>query len=237
MYKKENISLEPENENEKIWRIINLDKFLDFVQRRSLYFSKAKKFEDLLEGTYTSYDLDKTKKDPTKSFHEKYVETMKETHYINCWHMNQVESLFMWKKFGKEQNSIAIQSTYKKLKESFHEKNKKVRFGLVNYIDYDLEEMPEGEPLLAYFYKRKSFEHENELRAVFVNDPKSDNYDPSLLEKPGLYLHSYVKSLVESVYVAPESPKWFRELVQGISGKYDLEFNVVNSRLDETPIY
>jgi len=151
--------------------------------------------------------------------------------------MNNYESAAMWKLYAKTNEAVAIQSSVWRLKSSFNNIRPDVYLGQVNYIDYDLEEMPEGEPLLAYFYKRKSFEHENELRAVFVNDPKSDNYDPSLLEKPGLYLHSYVKSLVESVYVAPESPKWFRELVQGISGKYDLEFNVVNSRLDETPIY
>lgn len=158
-------------------------------------------------------------------------------HFLNCWHMNNYESAAMWKVFAKTNEAIAIQSRVWRLKSSFNNVRPNIYVGRVNYVDYDIDEIPNEEPLLAYFHKRKSFEYEQELRAVFVNDPNTQNYDSSLLEKPGLYFHSYIESLIESVYVAPESPLWFRDLVKSVTKKYGLEVNVINSRLDEIPVY
>jgi len=37
---------------------------------------------------------------------------------INCWHMNDHESAAMWKLYLKSDEGIAIQSTYRKLKDA-----------------------------------------------------------------------------------------------------------------------
>lgn len=88
---------------------------------------------------------------------------------INSWHMNYGESDAMWKLYLKNENGIAIQSTYKRLTESFNDSQNEIYIGKVKYIDYDKWKIPENSKLNAFIpfiLKRESFEHEKELRAL-----------------------------------------------------------------------
>ncbi len=88
---------------------------------------------------------------------------------VNCWHMNEHESAAMWKLYLKSDEGIAVQSTYNKLLNSMHDSNDfMLLVGAVNYIDYNKEVIPFGNAFYPYIHKRKSFEHERELRAVIT---------------------------------------------------------------------
>ena len=234
------------DEETKIWRYMDFTKFLSFLEKKSSFFCRADIMEDKFEGALTESTLDSIRMwDMVEDFYgtemaeytARRAHASTKNHFLNCWHMNDFESVAMWKLYTKTNESVAIQSRIRRLKHSFDNIRPNVYLGKINYLDYDSEEIPDSEPLLAYFYKRKNFEHENELRAIFVNDPQSPYYDSSLTEKHGLYLSSYVKTLIESVYVSPSSSSWFKQLVESITVKYGLDVNVVNSRIDETPIY
>ena len=229
-----------------IWRYMDFTKFLSFIDKQASFFCRADFMDDRYEGSLSAATLDPLRMwDMVMDYYgtqmandaSERAQTSIKNHFLNCWHMNNYESAAMWKVFAKTNEAIAIQSRVWRLKSSFNNIRPNIYVGRVKYVDYDVDKIPNEEPLLAYFHKRKSFEYEQELRAVFVNDPNTQSYDSSLLEKPGLYFHSYIESLIESVYVAPESPLWFRDLVKSVTTKYGLEVNVINSRLDETPVY
>ena len=82
---------------------------------------------------------------------------------VNSWHMNEYESAVMWDIYSTRDFGIAIQSTIKRLCDSL-EKIQKVSVPAVKYMDYNAEWIEEFlyQPFLS---KRRSFEHEKELRA------------------------------------------------------------------------
>ena len=79
--------------------------------------------------------------------------------------------------------------------------------GLVQYIDYDRDWLPEGYTFLPFLHKRKSFAHEREVRIVHQDLPKSDRgisvgVENSLL---GITIPVNLDLLIGRVYVAPTS--------------------------------
>jgi hypothetical protein len=102
----------------------------------------------------------------------------------------------------------------------------------------------EDNALYRYMRKRKSFEHERELRALIQHLPSAP--DPSgsaaqiLIRQPnpehGRFIPVRLAKLLEKVYVAPTAPVWFRELVLHITAKYGLKLPVERKRLTNTPV-
>lgn len=73
-------------------------------------------------------------------------------------------------------------------------------------------------------FKRKSFEHEQAVRAVitFSGVPKgASGIDPTA-DNPlsGQCVSVDLAELIEQVYIAPEAPPWFCDLVDQVSKRY-----------------
>lgn len=172
----------------------------------------------------------------------------------NCWHMNESESAAMWRLYARTEEAICIQSTYKRLRESLNEAPVKERgqlfLGTVEYIDYEGECLPDDNQLHYLVYKRRSFEHERELRALVWQTPQfpdgtpirlppdlSKEDFPEDLPKQRIWMKLDLARLIESIYVAPSSPNWFRDLVEKVVNRYGLQKPVRQSLLDDSPIY
>jgi len=237
----------PENEYTTIWRFLDFTKFVSLLDKQSSYFCRADLIGDPFEGAYSYYTFANIRQwrevdQDLSAYEEAEVVDMAlnfpKYHYLNCWHVNDVESAAMWKLYTKDTNqTIAIRSNYRKLCQSFHNARMPIFIGLVNYIDYDTEEIPTDNPLRPYVYKRKSFEHEKELRAVISNLPDNPWTDKSQFDDVGLYIPTNLEYLIDKVFVAPASPQWFKELVHALMKKYGLDKPIESSRLDERPIY
>ncbi len=102
---------------------------------------------------------------------------------------------------------------------------------MVKYIDYISTIIPFGNGFNTFFCKRLSFEHEHELRAVIFK-PSVTNDIP-----PGLYIPCDLNILIDKIFVSPDSPDWFKELVSSILEKYSLDREVKRSNLDEDPLF
>ena len=95
----------------------------------------------------------------------------------------------------------------------------------------------------AFIIKRKSFEHEHELRAITslpetgFGDPiltESDKLlerispapkgelDPAQLTDSGKYVHVNLDILIEHVYISPLAKPWFIEVVKSILAKFNI---------------
>ena len=89
------------------------------------------------------------------------------SYLVNCWHMSDVESAAMWRLYATARNSVALLTRFHLLTYVLPET---VYVGKLRYIDYTKDRIPEGNVFYPIMYKRKSFEHERELRVVKMDD-------------------------------------------------------------------
>ncbi|NPT44370.1 hypothetical protein GNZ12_24270 [Paraburkholderia sp. 1N] len=166
---------------------MDFTKFVSLLESRSLHFTRTDRFvDDPFEGSYPKLNVLARRIPPVglpAEHHEVYVKAMTEDRPrmvrnmvkmvgVNCWHMNQHESAAMWSLYLKGSNGVAIQSTYRKLRDCFSGVQGDIFIGEVRYIDYE-SEFIDGTPnaFAPFMYKRKSFEHEKEVRAAIVRPP------------------------------------------------------------------
>src|SRR3989304_6491405 len=149
----------------------------------------------------------------------------------------------MWRVYAGHGEGIPIQSTFDRLTKCFLDedgrlKGEAVHVGLIKYIDFRKDEIPDTNMFAPIIYKRKYFEHEREVRAVY--GPWGwGNVDSQMLlaalsqgAHDGVSVRVDLQTLIENVYVAPTSRDWFYELVRSILPEsLPLKF----SRLDDRP--
>jgi len=154
--------------------------------------------------------------------------------------MGEHESDAMWVKYATK--GIAIQSTFRRLSLSFTT-NKSIFIGTVNYIDHLIDDpIPENNLYYPFLYKRKSFQHENELRAILgETDYLSQNLSPDIQERQKAPIGVSIKvdpaKLIKKIFMAPFSPDWQIKLVQSVIRTYGYKFEITKSKMDEEPIY
>lgn len=258
LYKKE-LYIKPNNKA-KLWRFMDLAKYISLIQSKSLFFARADTFEDPFEcakgyknleykwnacyagfcwGAITSLE---NLPDIKKTYSEKEALTEanrllkqlkdlsrkeRQNTFICCWHENEFESEAMWKLYSNNSSQgVAIQTTYERLYMAL-DKDPDIDIGKINYIDFENHLCGVNG---SFWYKRKSFEHEKEVRAVVELFPKKELVQ-SVMKPINLDV------LIENIYVSPTSPKWFRDLVIDINIKYGVEKEVFHSTLDKEPFY
>lgn len=247
MYKEHPIFEKPKNENARIWRYVDFTKFASLLDKSALFFSRADRLGDPFEGSYSKANVklrpevykEKIAPSALKDLSQFHKVLIKYT-AVNCWHLSEYESAAMWKLYLKSNEGIGIRSSYSLLKTALKDESHNVHIGRVKYIDFQEDWMPEGNTLYPFVHKRKSFEHEKELRAVIqeLRYKKSGEIDWSKpLCDDGIYVQVDLDMLIDRIYLAPTSPKWLFELVKSITKKYKLDKDVLQSSLDDVPVY
>jgi hypothetical protein len=267
----------PEDQSQKIWRYVDLTQFMSIIERGTLYFNRADNFEDPFEGEYpqanfedrgeivdsmrewaeameesnpewdseaTEFMIDSVKQGPPLNA----FENRRMMFYLNCWHMNEYQSAAMWDLYSDGPVGIAIQSTYGALKRAFEGTEFTVNIGKVDYIDFQDTPIPEDNILHTMLHKRKSFEHESELRAIIDKLPTTGEveYDEEVGAPrkeidwenvdDGLYVPVELEELIETIFISPRSPSWARKLVEDICETYDIQSEIKQSDLYDGPV-
>lgn len=255
MYTEHPTFIQPENEEVKVWRYMDFTKLISLIDSRRLFFTRADKFNDPFEGSYPKINVHARSHLPdemTKGMSDEQIKNLTESlkqsgeinknwpRYtaINCWHMNNHESAAMWDLYLKSNEGVAIQSTYSKLKKSLTDEQD-TYLGVVKYIDYDTEHLDSGNILSPFVHKRKSFEHEREVRALNLKWPAGDkgmDFTQETIDF-GVEIKTDLEVLIEKIYVAPNSPEWFAELVRSAVNRYGYKFKVEHSRLNDSPLF
>ena len=247
---------QPEDDTVKVWRYMDFTKFVSLLESRSLHFTRTDKFVDPFEGSYPKLNVLARQFPPPGlpvEHHAAYVKAMTEDAPkmaknmikmvgLNCWHMNQHGSAAMWSLYLNNNNGVAIQSTYQKLRDCFLGVQENVFIGEVRYIDYELGFIAGTSNAFDPFtYKRKSFEHEKEVRAAIVRAPptvEGVGWDfAATTFTHGELIPVDLDLLVEQVYVAPNSPEWFVNLVRSVIKRYESTFEVMHSQMDAGPLW
>lgn len=255
-YREHYVFEEPDDVNQKIWRYMDFRKYVDLLDKQVLFFARLDILEDKFEGSITRPEMELRRQwrkqwvDMFRSFFpeltldkimaedSKFWENFRKYIFVNCWHMNGHESDAMWKLYSKDKKSIAIQSTYKKLQKSLDEhKENDVFIGKVEYIDITKDMSPPDNFLRKYIRKEKSFEHEQELRAVIfkLTDDKGN-----LLKKPfdaGIFVSVNLDLLIDRVVVSPSANYSFLDKVRSITKKHNIDKKVELSILATKPLF
>ena len=252
MYEAHPVFTQPPDEHVKVWRYMDFTKLVSLLDSRELYFTRTDKLDDPFEGSWPKINVAARRQVPdivvSPEARESFLKAMAmlgeharkwaRCTAINCWHMNEHESAAMWKLYLKSDEGISIQSTYSKLRESFLV-DETIFLGVVKYIDYDTEWIDAGNSLTPFVHKRKSFEHEREVRALVARWPGPEHgmdLDKGTIAH-GVKIRVDIEKVVERVYVAPGAPEWFAELVSAVVNRYGYGFQVVQSKLNEQPVF
>jgi len=203
-------------------------------------------FSDPFEGSFSRVNLEQRPhvyKDLDPEQYEKMIfqlsessKWMREWTYINCWHSNEYESAAMWDLYGKSNEAVAIETNYQKLVDVLPEST---FIGLVRYIDYDKEWLPEGNTFYPFLHKRKSFEHEKEIRIVMQKLPQVENRINIGAKNGqlGIDININLNQLITCIHVSPTAPSWFVRLTEEIVNKYKIDAPVRKSDLYSEPVF
>ena len=257
-----------------LWRYFSFEKFASLLSTKSLYFATTNQFEDTFEG-YVPPSIMKLYKQHTQRLGKEGSQVVLELWdewrkwvMCSCWHHGDHESMAMWERerYSKHNSGIAIKTTMQSLEDSFtHEESVDVYIGKVEYIDYqDLDVPPDilnmNTIYSPFFYKRKAFESEKEVRAIIDASPyikrrfyrvkegfslKPEEFDlrtlkrkmryPKNNEDKGKNLCVDLKTLIDEIIVAPRAPHWVIKAIRSMVHQYGFDFEVNPSTLLDEP--
>jgi hypothetical protein len=170
--------------DQKLWRYMDLAKFVSMLCTKSLWLARADTFRDrwegrfpdemreLLERAYETFDKDD--ESPIKNVDDFQDYVVKNT-FVSCWHKNFEENFVMWELYGGNNNGVAIQTTLTRLRDSIDKYSVSGYSLLLKNVTYKNAKEISGE--LPYenciFIKRPHFVFEEEFRISL------DTYDPA----------------------------------------------------------
>ncbi len=225
----------PDGLDHQLWRYMNFLRFVDLLQRRSMWFARLDQLRDQYEGALTK---------PTAEFFAEVRsrtgfrggiknEKFRQIRCVSCWHMSEYESAAMWELYSREAG-VAIRSCITRLEKSFPPEvtggSWGIRGNAVRYVDYERDNVAgfdeDGCVLMTadFMCKRKSFEHEHEYRlATILEEDERDSL--------GKLVPVLLETLIEKVIVAPTAPRWMSEVIRQEVRTYGLNVEVIKSDL------
>lgn len=250
-----NLSIE---DRQSVWRYMDFAKFVAMLQQEGLYFPRADKLEDPFEGAiglarreldwdrhYLEFFRDAVTTPPPgypqTDLSEEQVESeakrlLKDlkagssharSTLVSCWHENDVESEALWRLYCSPQTpGIAIRSSVGKLWESTAEDASAI-VGRVHYLDFRHSFATIQNERI--FCKRRSLNHEREVRIAIRNDHESP--------VAGKTLNCDLGVLIEQVIISPFAPLWFIDVVTDTIERFGYALEVRQSELLEEPFY
>jgi hypothetical protein len=233
-----------------LWRYMDFVKFVSLLDEKALYFSRSDHLGDPFEGSLSvpsvalrglhidGLSLTADEKVDLAKQTSKVFRTTRYLTYINCWHIDEEESVAMWQIYAPG-NGVAIKSTTDRLTKSFPSSDPvKVNLGTVRY-EHEKAIAAGSLLFLPYLVKRRSFAYERELRGVIQDTSRLDEGGDVLAASMplGKLVSVDVTTLIESIHVSPAAADWFLELVQSVAARFGCEAPVTRSSLAGDPVY
>jgi hypothetical protein len=231
-----------------IWRYMDFAKFVGLLETQGLWFSRSDQVEDPLEGSYTDAELEHIRALPPPpagrpNAHSATqallgaVEFMRGTTFINCWRLGSDESIAMWDLYGSGSGVVAIKSTVGILKQQFAAIESRVFLASVRYLDWASTPW-DNNAIVMCARKHRSYEHENEFRAIIWDQQCISAWStkelglPSTFQIPvGISVPVNANELISEVMIGPREQDWVQPLVEGVAKRYALSASVTRSTL------
>lgn len=226
-----------------LWRYMRFPRFVALLASNQLWFARADQFPDHYEGAYGGLNAQRRIENygevQGRQFIERKrreIEYRRRRTYLNCWHENPGESAAMWEIYGRDNEAIAIVATFGALRSVFPPEVAVLR---VKYVDFRTTFVSEGSSTDPFVYKRLSFDHEREVRAILQEQPEIRSEEDLATEHPpkGVLVGNNVLSAVERIHVAPRASDSFLGLVTEVCERYGCAATPLRSSLDDGPLF
>jgi len=257
-----NSTIRPISEKTRLWRYLTFEKFVWLLEKAKLYHTRLDLLGDPFEGSLTKVYVmqrDTGQLLPTRqsglSPEQERINNKAQlyTRFASCWHASPHETEAMWKLYATTHAGVAIVSNPSRLQQSVDLSSYpgKGILGPVEYLDFDKDEMilPKsfGREARPGLLKRKSFEHENEVRGLiyFTNHSKiPSSFDFSQMielfqsSAPlGISVDVNLELLIEEIYISPLAASYFKDVVQILIERHGMADRIRISKLSETPVW
>ena len=239
-----------------LWRYMDLAKFLQLLEEKTLFFSRADKFDDPFEGASCVASREKEWDGYYLTYFRKVIRTPpaggsqlsddaveenaqrllasirqsaardRRTTFVSCWHANSGESEALWRLYCPLGSSGVLVKTTADRLLQALDPSAQIKLGRVQYVDFRKSFAGLHDRI---FWKRKSLAHESEVRAVCTGN-LSDDW-------PGLPVSVDLSVLLEMVVPSPFAPPWFPTLLASLVGRFGLGVPVEDSELLAQPFF
>lgn len=153
---------------------------------------------------------------------------------VNCWHQNEFESEAMWRLYSENNKGIAIQTTFQDLIDSINDK--RIYLSEVRYINFHDENLKPSDCVvnghISPLLKRKSFEHEKEVRLFFQPENDFKTLSSEEYEYRSQPISVDLSKLISKIYISPYASELFVSSVTEVLKRFEIEENrIVHSDL------
>ena len=221
--------------SQKLWRYMNLSKFVSLIEKNALWLARADTLRDKHEGRFP----DEMRKTIEKAYEEfgdddtsvvkdadDFQDYLRKNTFLSCWHRNFDENMVMWEIYGRDNNALAIQTTVEAMKNSVDPSKLSGHSLILKNVTYQRADEISG--VLKYeecfFIKRPHFSFEKEVR---ISLDTYSRYSPSKKTPYGHELSVNINGLIEKILIHPDSPDWFMDVINSITKKYKVHAPVV----------
>src|SRR5437899_324697 len=104
-----------------LWRYVDFARCMSLIETQSLYFCRGVRLTDPWEGELCLPLIEELREGLGKDY-ESEIESIRRTRkeiYLNCWHLNEHQSMAMWKLYTKSDEGIAVLTTFDRLRSCF----------------------------------------------------------------------------------------------------------------------
>jgi hypothetical protein len=189
--------------NTVLWKFGDYWKFAQLFAERTLYFRRADKLPDVLEGKFTAANQERRSDMFDAAFADlqlgnaapilRIQESNRTRTFLHCWHKNEDENPRMWKEYTTTADSIALVTDLTSLFKATPEQCKGAE---VHYVAED-QPLPELHSLAALVHKRREpYAFENEFRLIYQLPPgesiyldRAEDYFRLVPVDPGTLVH------------------------------------------------
>ena len=221
-----------------------------------LYHARLDQLGDQFEGAVTEvYARQRDAGEIEPDFSERQLEpwifkSLRFREFATCWHASEYESDALWKLYASGGAGVAVVSTMGRLERSVDLAPYRGILGQVEYVDFESHDMrhrPFGTVMRPGHLKRRSFEHEREVRGLvltnLIKDGATLTMDDRCLERQraeqplGIGAKVDLAGLIESIVISPMATSYVEELVDIIAKRHGLDHLVRKSDLLRAPVF
>lgn len=239
-----------------LWRYMDLAKFLQLLEEKTLFLARADKFDDPFEGAsglatrekewddhYLAFFRDACRnlppgaspmpEDAVEQNAQRLLASIRQTAlddrrrtFVSCWHANSGESEALWRLYCPPGSSGVVIRTTADRLLRALGPSAQITLGRVQYVDFRKSFAGFHDRI---FWKRKSLAHEAEVRAA-CRGSLSDDWS-------GLPVSVDLSILLELVVPSPFAPAWFPTLLASLVDRFGLQAPVEKSELLAQPFF
>ncbi|MFZ5895043.1 MAG: DUF2971 domain-containing protein [Myxococcota bacterium] len=241
----------------RLWRYFKPERFLETLDKRSLYFSSAREFEDPFEGACEVQPhgvpveevLERRKHRMPRGLLDygtvsrafSAMEQLRRLTKISCWHLAEYESDAMWQLYAGKGKGIAVTTTVDRLRAALKPFRLDPAYGeeepyagKVRYVDLSTTRLTVGMER-TFFYKHRAFEWEREYR-IAISVRMAEEFGVTVPEK-GILVDFDPRVLIDEVWIGKNTSEAQQLQIRDRCGQAGLENRLRMSTLLGRPWY